>query len=79
MEYWYWEYIVKCYDVDLQEQIFSGIITAKNFSEAAAALEEYYDDNLVEIQMLKAVSESPVFEFDAAAEDDYFDFVFSKK
>lgn len=76
---WYYEYTVKIWDnVDDREEIRSGVVPAESIMDAMQELNDYYD-NITEVQMLKAIVEGTVFEFQLAAEDPGCDFVFSRK
>lgn len=76
---WYWEYIIKIFDEDnAKEEIISGVTYADSFTEAVSALDEYYGSEMMEIQMLKAIAEGPVFDF-AIAQESSFDFDIIKK
>lgn len=76
---WYYEYTVKIWDnVDDREEIRSGVVPAESMMDAMQELNDYYD-NITEVQMLKAIVEGTVFEFQLAAEDPDCDFVFSRK
>lgn len=76
---WYWEYQLKiCDDVDDKEEIRSGVVAADTITEAMKEIEDYYDDDIMEVQMLKAITDG-VFEFQYVMEDPDFDFVISKK
>ena len=78
-EVWYWEYQLKIWDdVDDKEEIRSGVVAADTITEAMKEIEDYYGDEIVEIQMLKAITDG-VFEFQYVMEDPDFDFVISKK
>ena len=71
---WYWEYQIKAWNsADSQEEILSGIIAAETFTDATFELEEYYGDDIIEIQMLKAIMDG-VFEFQLASEDADFNY-----
>ena len=76
---WYWEYAVKIWNqADSQEEILSGIVAADSFTDATFELEEYYGDDLMEIQMLKAIMDG-VFEFQMASEDKEFNYTINRK
>ena len=78
-EVWYWEYQLKIWDdVDDKEEIRSGIVAADTITEAMKEIEDYYGDEIMEVQMLKAITDG-VFEFQYVMEDADFDFVISKK
>lgn len=78
-EVWYWEYQLKIWDdVDDKEEIRSGVVAADTFTEAMKEIEDYYGDEIVEVQMLKAITDG-VFEFQYVMKDTDFDFVISKK
>lgn len=78
-EVWYWEYQLKiCDDVDDKEEIRSGVVAADTITEAMKEIEDYYGDEIMEVQMLKAITDG-VFEFQYVMEDPDFDFVISKK
>lgn len=77
---WYYEYVVKIWDeIDSEEIICSGIVPASSFTEAVERLENWYGNDILEIQMLKPIYEGIVFEFQQAMEDPTLDFVISKK
>lgn len=76
---WYWEYQLKIWDeIDSKEEIRSGVVTADTITEAMKEIEDYYGDEIMEVQMLKAITDG-VFEFQYVMEDTDFDFVISKK
>lgn len=78
-EVWYWEYQLKIWDdVDDKEEIRSGVVAADTFTEAMKEIEDYYGNEIMEVQMLKAITDG-VFEFQYVMEDSDFDFVISKK
>lgn len=78
-EVWYWEYQLKIWDdVDDKEEIRSGVVAADTITEAMKEIEDYYGDEIMEVQMLKAITDG-VFEFQEVMEDHDFDFVISKK
>ena len=78
-EVWYWEYQLKIWDeVDDKEEIRSGVVAADTITEAMKEIEDYYGDEIMEVQMLKAITDG-VFEFQYVMEDTDFDFVISKK
>ena len=76
---WYWEYRLKIWDeIDNKEEIRSGVVAADTITEAMKEIEDYYGDEIMEVQMLKAIVDG-VFEFQNVMEDTGFDFVISKK
>ena len=76
---WYWEYQLKIWDeIDSKEEIRSGVVAAGTITEAMKEIEDYYGDEIMEVQMLKAITDG-VFEFQYVMEDTDFDFVISKK
>ena len=76
---WYWEYQLKIWnDIDSKEEIRSGVVAANTITEAMKEIEDYYGDEIMEVQMLKAITDG-VFEFQYVMEDPDFDFVISKK
>lgn len=78
-EVWYWEYQLKIWDdVDDKEEIRSGVVAADTITEAMKEIEDYYGEEIMEVQMLKAITDG-VFEFQYVMEDPDFDFVISKK
>ena len=78
-EVWYWEYQLKIWDeIDSKEEIRSGVVAADTITEAMKEIEDYYGDEIMEVQMLKAITDG-VFEFQYVMEDSDFDFVISKK
>lgn len=78
-EVWYWEYQLKIWDeTDDKEKIRSGVVAADTITEAMKEIEDYYGDEIMEVQMLKAITDG-VFEFQCVMEDTDFDFVISKK
>lgn len=78
-EVWYWEYQLKIWDdVDDKEEIRSGVVAADTMTEAMKEIEDYYGDEIMEVQRLKAITDG-VFEFQYVIEDPDFDFVISKK
>ena len=78
-EVWYWEYQLKIWnEFDEKEEMRSGIVAADTITEAMKEIEDYYGDEIEEVQMLKAITDG-VFEFQCVMEDTDFDFVISKK
>ena len=78
-EVWYWEYQLKIWDdIDEKEEMRSGIVAADTITEAMKEIEDYYGDEIMEVQMLKAITDG-VFEFQNVMEYTDFDFVISKK
>ena len=78
-EVWYWEYQLKVWnDIDEKDEICAGIVAAGTLTEAMKEIEDYYGDEIMEVQMLKAITDG-VFEFQCVMEDTDFDFVISKK
>lgn len=78
-EVWYWEYQLKIWDdIDEKEEMRSGIVAADTITEAMKEIGDYYGDEIMEVQMLKAITDG-VFEFQDVMEDTDFDFVISKK
>ena len=78
-EVWYWEYQLKIWDeIDEKEEKRSGVVAADTITEAMKEIEDYYGDEIMEVQMLKAITDG-VFEFQHVMEDTDFDFVISKK
>ena len=76
---WYWEYQLKIWDeIDSKEEIRSGVVAADTITEAMKEIEDYYGDEIMEVQKLKAITDG-VFEFQYVMEDTDFDFVISKK
>lgn len=76
---WYWEYQLKIWDeIDSKEEIRSGVVAADTITEAMKEIEDYYGDEIMEVRMLKAITDG-VFEFQYVMEDTDFDFVISKK
>ena len=76
---WYWEYQLKIWnEIDSKEEIRSGVVAANTITEAMKEIEDYYRDEIMEVQMLKAITDG-VFEFQCVMEDTDFDFVISKK
>ena len=76
---WYWEYQLKIWDeIDSKEEIRSGVVAADTITEAMKEIEDYYGDEIMEVQILKAIADG-VFEFQYVMEDTDFDFVISKK
>ena len=78
-EVWYWEYQLKIWnEIDEKEEMRSGIVAADTITEAMKEIEDYYGNEIMEVQMLKAITDG-VFEFQYVMEDPDFDFVISKK
>lgn len=76
---WYWEYQLKILDeIDNKEEIRSGVVAADTFTEAMKEIEDYYGNEIMEVQMLKAIVDG-AFEFQNVMENTDFDFVISKK
>lgn len=77
---WYWEYQLKVFDIDSKEEIRSGIVSANTFTEAMEEIEDYYKDEIIEVQMLKPIVDN-VFDFKYVMEDPSinFDFTITRK
>ena len=79
-EYWYYEYQVKIWDeCDNKEEIRSGVVPAVSMADAAKEIEGYYGDEIMELQMLKAITDGMVFEFQYVMEDTDFDYAITRK
>lgn len=80
-ELWYWEYILKIWnDIDGQEEYRSGVVAATSFSEAADLIEQYYGNEIMNVESLQPICDT-VFDFDDVMEDEdsNFDFQISRK
>lgn len=78
-DFWYYEYIIKIWDDDKDREISrAGILYADSFVSAMQELDNYYGDEIMEIQMLKAITDG-VFDFQYVAEDSDFDFTINRK
>lgn len=78
-EVWYWEYQLKIWnEIDEKEEMRSGVVAADTITGAMKEIEDYYGDEIMEVQMLKAITDG-VFEFQYVMKDTNFDFVISKK
>ena len=78
-EVWYWEYQLKIWnEIDEKEEMRSGVVAANTITEAMKEIEDYYGNEIMEVQMLKAITDG-VFEVQYVMEDTDFDFVISKK
>lgn len=76
---WYWEYIIKVYDMDEEkEDSRAGIVAANTMTEAMEAIEDYYGDEILEVHMLKAITDI-VMDFDLVNCDCGFDFTINRK
>ena len=76
---WYWEYIVKVWDMDEEkEDSRAGVVAAYTMTEAMKLIEDYYDNDLLEVHMLKAITDI-VMEFDLVNCDTDFDFRINRK
>ena len=76
---WYWEYQLKTWnEIDRKEEIRSGVVTADTFTEAMKEIEDYYGDEIMEVQMLKSITDG-VFDFQYVMEDTDFDFIINKR
>lgn len=76
---WYWEYQLKIWDeIDDKEETRSGVVAADTITEAMKEIEDYYGDEIMEVQMLKAITDG-VFDFQYAMEDTGFDYVINRK
>ena len=79
-EFYYYEYIIKIWDdIDNQEEICSGVVSAESMFIAMKELYDYYGSEIIEVQMLKAITSGVVFEFQSATEDENFDYIIKKK
>ena len=71
---WYWEYQLKIWDdVDDKEEMRYGIVAADTITEAMKKIEDYYGDEIEEVQTLIAIIDG-VFEFQEVMENTDFDF-----
>lgn len=76
---WYWEYRLKIWDeIDSKEEIRSGVVAADTITEAMKEIEDYYGDEIMEVQMLKAITDG-VFDFQSVMEYTDFDFIINKR
>ncbi len=76
---WYWEYQLKIWnDIDEEFEIRSGVVAADSITKAMEEIEDYYGDEIDEVQMLKAITDG-VFEFQYVMEDTDFNYVVNKK
>lgn len=76
---WYWEYQLQFWDeIDKKETTRSGLVAANTITEAMQEIEKYYGDEIMEIQMLKPITDG-LFEFQYVMEDTDFNFIISKK
>ena len=76
---WYWEYIVKVWDMDKEkEDSCAGVVAAYTMTEAMKLIEDYYDNELLEVHMLKAITDI-VMDFDLVNADTDFDFRINRK
>lgn len=76
---WYWEYVIKVYDMDEEkEDSRAGIVAANTMTEAMEAIEDYYGDEILEVHMLKAITDI-VMDFDLVNCDCGFDFTINRK
>lgn len=76
---WYWEYQLKIWDeIDSKEEIRSGVVAADTITEAMKEIEDYYGDEIMEVQMLKAITDG-VFDFQYVMENTDFDFIINKR
>lgn len=76
---WYWEYQLKIWDeIDAKEEIRCGVVTGKEIIDAMKELYDYYGDEIMEVQMLKAIIDG-VFDFQYAMEEENFDYVITRK
>lgn len=76
---WYWEYILKVSDEDEEKEVLrSGIVAATSFTEAMSRIEEFYGDDIIAVENLKAITDI-VFDFDLANSDSSFDFTITEK
>lgn len=74
---YFWEYQVKI-DVDGKEEIRSGLVTGITFTKAMKKIEKYYYNELMEVQMLKDITED-IFEFQYVMEDTNFSYTIHRK
>ena len=76
---WYWEYILKVSDEDEDKEVLrSGIVAATSFTEAMGRIEDFYGDDIIEVEKLKIITDI-VFDFDLAKSDSSFDFAITEK
>ena len=76
---WYWEYIIKVWDMDEEkEDSRAGVVAAYTMTEAMKSIEDYYGDEILEVHMLKAITDI-VMDFDLMNCNSDFDFTINKK
>lgn len=79
-DYWYYEYQVKIWgELDNDEEIRCGVIPAESMADVMKELEDYYGDELMEVQMLKPIYEGLVFDFKGVMDESEFNYVITKK
>lgn len=69
--YGFFEYRAIFWDGE-KEQVELGVTYAKNYAEAAANVEEYYDDSLIKIT-LYALEPSSVYVLEGPGKEEFFD------
>ena len=55
------------------------MVSAESMFIAMKELYDYYGSEIIEVQMLKAITGGVVFEFQSATEDENFDYIIKKK
>ena len=77
---WYYEYAVIIWnEIDKIEELRSGVVSAESLVEAMKELYEYYGDEIVDVQTLRAITDGAVFEFQYVTEDTDFSYTMEKK
>ena len=80
---WYWEYQLKIWDEynyeEGEEVIHCGVVAADSMTEAMKQIENYYGDDIIELQMLKPIVEGMVFDFEEVTKEIDLDFEINKK
>lgn len=78
---WYWEYLIKVWDIDKNKEDFrAGIVAATTMAEAMASIEYYYSTEIMEVNMLKAITDIVIdFDFVNCYGDFDFTIYYNKK
>lgn len=80
-EVWYYQYKAVLWNSDeRKEEIVTGIVPGTSLSDVMQKLENFYGDEIFNINTLKAVSEGEVFEFEYVNDPTIgFDYVITEK
>ena len=79
---WYWEYQLKVWDEynyeEGEEVVHCGVVAADSMTEAMQQIENYYGNDIIELQMLRPIVEG-IFDFEEVTKETDFDFEINKR